>query len=49
MIESIKQKNGAWKFDYKIFDEYVELAMSVGLDKAITVYTPFRGIPVSLY
>lgn len=43
MIESIKQKNGAWKFDYKIFDEYVELAMSVGIDKAITVYTPIPG------
>lgn len=43
MIESIKQKNGTWKFDYKIFDEYVELAMSVGIDKAITVYTPLPG------
>jgi hypothetical protein len=43
MIESTKQKNGSWKFDYKIFDEYVELAMSVGVDKAITVYTPLPG------
>ena len=43
MIESIKQKNGTWKFDYKIFDEYVELAISVGIDKAITVYTPLPG------
>jgi hypothetical protein len=43
MIESTKQKNGLWKFDYKIFDEYVELAMSVGIDKAITVYTPLPG------
>jgi hypothetical protein len=40
MIEWIKQKNGSWKFDYTIFDEYVELAMSVGINKAITVYTP---------
>lgn len=40
MIEWIKQKNGAWKFDYSIFDEYVELAMSMGIDKAITIYTP---------
>jgi len=39
MIEWIKQNNGAWKFDYKIFDEYVELAMKAGIDKAITVYT----------
>ncbi|MBS1531238.1 MAG: DUF4091 domain-containing protein [Bacteroidetes bacterium] len=43
MIESTLQKNGKWKFDYKIFDEYVELAMSVGIDKAITVYTPIPG------
>ncbi|MBS1526648.1 MAG: DUF4091 domain-containing protein [Bacteroidetes bacterium] len=43
MIESIREKNGMWKFDYKIFDEYVELAMSVGIDKAITVYTPIPG------
>jgi hypothetical protein len=40
MIEWIKQKNGTWKFDYRIFDDYVQLAMSVGIDKAITIYTP---------
>jgi len=40
MIESTKYKDGHWKFDYSIFDQYVELAMSVGIDKAITVYTP---------
>ena len=40
MIDWIKQKNGEWKFDYKIFDEYVQLAMSVGIDRAITLYTP---------
>ena len=40
MIEWIKQKDGAWKFDYSIFDQYVELAMSVGIDEAITIYTP---------
>lgn len=43
MIESTKEADGSWKFDYKIFDEYVELAMSVGIDKAITVYTPLPG------
>lgn len=41
MIEWIKRKDGIWKFDYGIFDEYVQLAMSVGIDKAITFYTPF--------
>lgn len=40
MIQWIKKKNGAWKFDYKIFDDYVQLAMSVGIDRAITLYTP---------
>ncbi len=40
MIEWIKRKNHSWKFDYSIFDQYVELAMSVGIDKAITIYTP---------
>jgi hypothetical protein len=40
MIKWIKLKNNAWKFDYTIFDEYVELAMSLGIDKAITIYTP---------
>lgn len=40
MIEWIKQRNGSWKFDYSIFDQYVELAMSIGIDKAITIYTP---------
>ena len=40
MIEWAKRKDGSWKFDYNIFDQYVELAMSVGIDKAITVYTP---------
>ena len=40
MIDWIKQKNGTWKFDYSIFDQYVQLAMSVGIDKAITLYTP---------
>ena len=29
-----------WRFDYRIFDEYVALAMAAGIDKAITIYTP---------
>jgi len=40
MIEWIKRKDGSWKFDYSIFDKYVELCMSLGIDKALTVYTP---------
>jgi hypothetical protein len=40
MIEWIKRKDNSWKFDYSIFDQYVQLAMDAGIDKAITVYTP---------
>ena len=40
MIDWIKERNGSWRFDYRIFDEYVALAMAAGIDKAITVYTP---------
>jgi len=40
MIEWIKRKSGSWQFDYHIFDEYVQLAMEAGIDKAITIYTP---------
>lgn len=40
MIEWIKKKDGSWKFDYKIFDEYVELCMKSGINKAITIYSP---------
>jgi hypothetical protein len=39
MIEWIKLANGAWKFDYTIFDEYVQLAMDCGINRAITIYT----------
>jgi hypothetical protein len=40
MIEWIKKADGHWVFDYTIFDDYVNLAMKAGVDKAITVYTP---------
>jgi len=40
MIGWIKMKNNSWTFDYTIFDQYVQLAMDAGIDKAITVYTP---------
>ena len=40
MIDWIKRKNSSWEFDYKIFDQYVELCMSMGIDEAITIYTP---------
>ncbi len=40
MIDWTKQEDGSWKFDYDIFDQYVELAMGVGVDEAITIYSP---------
>jgi hypothetical protein len=40
MIEWMKTANGSWKFDYSIFDSYVQLAMAAGVDRAITIYTP---------
>jgi hypothetical protein len=40
MIDWIKMANGKWKFNYDIFDQYVQLCMEAGIDKAITIYTP---------
>ena len=40
MIEWIKEPSGSWRFDYRIFDEYVALAIEAGIDNAITIYTP---------
>nr|WP_317166859.1 glycoside hydrolase domain-containing protein [Chitinophaga eiseniae] len=40
MITWIKERDDSWKYDYRIFDEYVEMAMALGIDKAITIYTP---------
>ncbi|HUR10659.1 MAG TPA: glycoside hydrolase domain-containing protein [Flavitalea sp.] len=40
MIEWIQRANGSWKFDYKIFDQYVQMCIGLGIDEAITIYTP---------
>ena len=40
MIEWTKRADGSWQFDYNIFDQYVQLAMDAGVNKAITIYTP---------
>ena len=39
MIRHIKCKDGSWKFDYKIFDEYVTFGRSCGLGQHIACYT----------
>jgi len=40
MIGWIKGTDDQWRFDYTIFDQYVEIAIEVGIDEAITIYTP---------
>lgn len=40
MIEWIKDRNGKFRFDFSVFDQYVQLAMDAGITDAITVYTP---------
>jgi hypothetical protein len=40
MIDWIRTAGNSWKFNYSIFDQYVELAMETGIDEAITIYTP---------
>jgi len=39
MIEWIRQRDGGWRFDYRIFDDYVSLARRAGIDHSITIYT----------
>jgi hypothetical protein len=40
MIDWIRTADRKWKFDYSIFDQYIELCMEVGIDQNITIYTP---------
>ncbi|MBO7166317.1 MAG: DUF4091 domain-containing protein, partial [Kiritimatiellae bacterium] len=39
MVRHIKMDDGSWKFDYSIFDEYVEFALSCGLGPEIACYS----------
>jgi hypothetical protein len=39
MVRHIKCKDGSWKFDYEIFDKYVEFAKSCGIGPYISCYT----------
>ncbi len=45
MVEWIRHPDGAFTFDYRIFDTYVELALSCGIDDAISCFTmlPWNG------
>jgi len=39
MIEWIRNKDGGWSYDYSIFDRWVELCISCGIDKYISCYS----------
>ena len=39
MIRHVKTKDGKWRFDYSVFDEYVAFGRSCGLGPVISCYT----------
>ncbi len=39
MIKTTRRKNGKWRYDYSVFDHYVELCDSCGIDKQINCYS----------
>jgi len=39
MITWHKQKNGKWKYDYHIFDKWVQFMMDLGINKMINCYS----------
>ena len=39
MVRRIKLANGQWRFDYRLFDEYVAFGRACGLGKHIACYT----------
>ena len=39
MVRRIKLANGKWKFDYRVFDAYVEFGRKCGLGRHIACYT----------
>ena len=39
MIRRVKKRDGKWKFDYSVFDEYVKFGRSCGLGPVISCYT----------
>ncbi len=45
MVEWIRHPDGSFAFDYRVLDTYVELAMSCGIDDAISCFTmlPWNG------
>jgi hypothetical protein len=39
MVKWTKQKDGNWKYDYSVFDKWIEFMMSLGIDKQIDCYS----------
>ena len=39
MVQTIKRKDGSWSYDYAIFDRWVELCESCGIDKQINCFS----------
>src|SRR5690606_11396845 len=39
MIVWAKQKDGSWKYDYSVFDKWVQLMMDLGVNKMINCYS----------
>lgn len=39
MVTHVKLPDGSWKFDYTVFDRYVEFAMSCGISQQINCYS----------
>ena len=39
MVTHVKLPDGSWKFDYTVFDRYVEFAMSCGIAQQINCYS----------
>ena len=40
MVSHVREPDGSWRFDYTIFDRYVELAMSCGINRQIICVSP---------
>ena len=39
MVQTTKNSNGAWEYDYTVFDKYVELCAEYGIDKQINCFS----------
>ncbi len=39
MIKWTKHKDGSWSYDYKVFDRWVEMMLSLGIDRMINCYS----------